>query len=223
MNFNSLTPAQQSQMLAKQGAENSFIDAMANSNARYYISGHNHHNDNSIVTSPDGTSSVHQIISQSDSSKFYTPSAPYSANETPIAQQLNQIGYYIYTINGPRVTVDYYAAPASAVDSQGLSITSGGNPTYNFQKVQTFGYSLNGKEFLIQSGGNLTRRSQQLRFHHHVAGWPQYQHQHGPRRPHFDRGDRHRLDRPDCRLRFGRPDPLGHGRDWPARRPARSP
>jgi hypothetical protein len=152
----SLTPAQQTQMLAKQSAENSFIGAMANSNAKYYICGHDHHDYNSVVTSPDGTASTHQIISQSDSSKFYTPGSPFSANDTPVAQQLNQVGYYIYTIDGPRVTVDYYAAPITTVDSTGKTITAGGNPTFNFTKQQTYGYSLNGKEFLVQSGGNLS-------------------------------------------------------------------
>jgi hypothetical protein len=127
---------------------------MAGSNAKYYISGHDHHDNVSIVTSPDGSASTHQIISQSDSSKFYTPGAPYSANETPIAQQLNSVGYYTYTVDGPRVTVNYYAAPASALDSTGTAITSGGNPTYNFTLQQTFGYSLNGKEVLVPQGGS---------------------------------------------------------------------
>ena len=77
VNVGSLTPEpSRAQLAAKQSAENAFIGAMANSNAKYYICGHDHHDYNSVVTSPDGTSSVHQIISQSDSSKFYTPSSP---------------------------------------------------------------------------------------------------------------------------------------------------
>ena len=155
VDLSDLTTDQQNQLLAKQAAENAFIGAMAGSNAKYYVCGHDHHDYNSIVTSPDGTASVHQIISQSDSSKFYTPGAPFSGHDTPIAQQLEQLGYYIYTIDGPRVTVDYYAAPASTVDSQGLTILDGGNPVFAFTKQQTFGYSLNGKEFVIPAGGSL--------------------------------------------------------------------
>ena len=47
-------------------------------------------------------------------------------------------------------------APASTTDSQGLSITQGGNPTFNFTKQQTFGYSLNGREFLVAQGVSYT-------------------------------------------------------------------
>ena len=68
------------------------------------------------------------------------------------------MGYYTYTVDGPRVTVNYYADPngASAVDSTGKTIAQGGNPTFNFQKVRTSGYSMNGKEVVITPGASYT-------------------------------------------------------------------
>ena len=33
-----------------------------------------------------------------------------TARETQIAQELNTIGYYVYTVDGPKVSVDYYSA-----------------------------------------------------------------------------------------------------------------
>ncbi len=140
---------------AKRAAADAFITGLADNHVHYYICGHDHHHYDSVVASPlNPGKSVHQVISQSDSSKFYAPARPFSANDTPVSQQLEQIGFYIYTVDGPRVTVDYYAAPATAADSQGKTIADGGSPVYSFAKQLTFGYSLNGKEFLVTQQGS---------------------------------------------------------------------
>ena len=96
--------------------QNAFYASLQNNGVRYYICGHDHIMQNSIVASPDGKSSVQEIIGASDSSKFYTPKAITDANwfgqktrETSVAQQGYHVGYYIYTVDGPRVTVTYYA------------------------------------------------------------------------------------------------------------------
>ena len=80
---------------------------------------------------------MQNIIGSSNSYKFYIPLNPtndtnYNLNpannpsycqpittvrpicelrETPIAQELFSVGYYIFTVDGPRVTVDFYASP----------------------------------------------------------------------------------------------------------------
>ncbi len=142
---------------AKRAAADAFITSLADNCVHYYICGHDHHHYDSVVADPlNPGKKVHQIISQSDSSKFYVPKLPVSSNDTPISQQLEQVGYYIYTVDGPRVTVDYYAAPASTQDGEGLTIEAGGSPTYRFTKQLTFGYSLNGKEFLVAEQGGYT-------------------------------------------------------------------
>jgi hypothetical protein len=149
--------------------QNAFFASLQNNGVRYYISGHDHMHQRSIIASPDGLSQVHEIISGSDSSKFYTPKALTDPNwfgqkvrETSLAQDLYRIGFYIYTVDGPRVTVDYYAddhgdwlsdasyptGPAGA----GTHVT----PVLNFVKRETFGYSLNGQEFLVPQGGSYT-------------------------------------------------------------------
>ena len=61
----------------------------------------------------------------SDSSKFYIPSVPLNDNlydepaspggfgklrQTPISQELNTVGFYIFTVEGPQVSVDFYSA-----------------------------------------------------------------------------------------------------------------
>jgi hypothetical protein len=103
-------------------------------------------NHRSIVTSPDGNYKVQEIISASDSTKFYTPAAPYDARETTVSDQQNMIGYYIYTVSGPKVTGQYWATtPAANGD-----ITA--NPVWTLQ--DTFGYSLNGKQFTIARGAS---------------------------------------------------------------------
>ena len=70
------------------------------------------------------------------------------------------IGYYIYTVDGPRVTVDFYsddhgnwqsdASYPTGPSGAGSHIT----PTFNFVKKQTWGYSLNGQQILVPQGGS---------------------------------------------------------------------
>ena len=86
------------------------------------------------------------MITASDSSKFYTPSEPASANDTPIQQDLGRVGYYIVTVDGPRVTIDYYA-----------DVTGGGDygldgATFTFARRASTSYSLNGKTQVIAQG-----------------------------------------------------------------------
>jgi 3',5'-cyclic AMP phosphodiesterase CpdA len=137
-------------------AQNAFINSLATNHVHYYISGHDHHHYESVVTCPDGSASVHQIISASDSSKFYTPCLPVSTNDMPISQDLYKIGYYIYTVDGPRVTVDYYGVPSGQIGGILPTAASGthATPTLtgNWQKLSSWGYSLNGQEFLVPEG-----------------------------------------------------------------------
>ena len=137
----------------KRAAEDTFIATLADNNVRYYITGHDHHHSYSVVRSPlNSAKSIHQIVSQSDSSKFYTPATPFSANQTMISEDLYQVGYYIYTVDGPRVTADYYSVPAN------VTSTFSATPvlTGNWQKAVTYGYSLNGREFLVAQGAAYT-------------------------------------------------------------------
>ena len=146
LNYGTLLPADQATFTAKTNFINSFLDSMYSNDVKYVISGHDHHHYNSIVTSPDLQSKTHQLICASDSSKFYTPGTPISGNDLPVEQQLNRIGYYIFTVDGPRVTIDYYA-DVTASNYKG---------PFSFVKQSTTGYSLNGKEFVIQEGAAYT-------------------------------------------------------------------
>ena len=69
------------------------------------------------MTSPDGAASVGQLICSSNSYKFYGPARPsrdeafnLPTRERNVAQELFTIGYYIFTVDGPRVTVDFYSS-----------------------------------------------------------------------------------------------------------------
>jgi 3',5'-cyclic AMP phosphodiesterase CpdA len=160
VNFSSLSTANQTALLAKQQAEDAFINSLATNNVHFYISGHDHHHYDSIVQSPLGTNRVHQIISASDSSKFYTPTLPVSTNDTPVSQDLYKVGYYIYTVDGPRVTVDYYGVDVTTNSSFVVSsstesiVTKTPVLTGNWRKILTYGYSLNGGEFIVPEGGS---------------------------------------------------------------------
>ncbi len=145
--------------------QNTFLASLQGNGVKYYISGHDHISQRSIITSPDGKSKVQEIIGASDSSKFYTPKAitdpnwfGQKARETSVTQDMGRVGFYIYTVNGPRVTVDYYAddqggwqsdaSYPSGPSSAGSHVT----PTFHFVKRASWGYSLNGKEFVVGGG-----------------------------------------------------------------------
>jgi hypothetical protein len=147
--------------------QDAFIESMARNNARYYIHGHDHMHDRSIVTTTDGVSAkVTQLLCASDSSKFYIPANPSNdkcydeptppvgfgrLRQTPLSQELNTVGFYIFTVDGPQVTVEFHSAEVypSLKTKEYVILTT---PTLNFLKRETFGYSLNGKELLIAPG-----------------------------------------------------------------------
>ena len=144
-------------------ARNAFIGSLQRNGVRYFMGGHDHMHNRAIVASPDGNSMVQDITTASNSYKFYIPDDPsndekYSVpafggpRETPIAQELFTVGYYIVTVDGPRVTVDFYSSPNGCNGDCDLTVT----PTLTFTKRETFGYSLNGKEFLVPQGGSYT-------------------------------------------------------------------
>ena len=123
--------------------------------------------DRSLVASTDGTASVMQVVGVSASNKFYIPTNDASGTsrlsndqvycggtrQTELAQELNTIGYYIVTVDGSAVTVDFYSAPVYPTYSGGEYLIST-VPTLNFTRRERFGYGLNGKSFAISQGAS---------------------------------------------------------------------
>lgn len=144
--------------------QDAFIQSLQDNNVKYLINGHDHMHNRAVVTTTDGTTAkVQDITTQSDSSKFYTPVNPSNdqkydvpafghTRETPIAQELYNVGYYIFTVDGPKVTVDYYADTTGGYNPSSSWIT----PVFDFERKETFGYSLNGKEFVVAQGQSFT-------------------------------------------------------------------
>jgi hypothetical protein len=126
-----------------------FIASLDANKVGYYLGGHDHQHYRSSVTA--GGKTAEQIITSSNSYKFYTPSTPYQqAGELPIADELYTIGYYIFTVDGPCVTVDFYSSSHGA--DYGDTDLTYSPPSYNFYLRETFGYSLNGKSFTVAHG-----------------------------------------------------------------------
>ncbi len=156
---------------AKPAEQNTFLSSLFNNGVRLYINGHDHMHNRAIVESPDRTSVVQNITASSNSYKFYIPLIPSNdetynlpafgfRRETVVAQELFTVGYYIVTVDGPRVTVDYYSSPNGC--SGDCDQTNDVIP-YTFTKRESFGYSLNGKDFLIPQGASYAS----VRDHHH--------------------------------------------------------
>lgn len=142
-----LTADQLAALNAKISTENDFLTSLKANDVKFLICGHDHHDYVSVVTSPNGAGQAHQLIASSDSSKFYTPQTPVSANDAPVQQDLGRVGYYIVTVDGPRVTIEYYG------DQAGNSNFTG---PFNFVKIASESYSLNGKEAIVSQGGSYT-------------------------------------------------------------------
>ena len=135
-------------LAAKRAAANDFLAAMQANQVHYVISGHDHHHYESLVTSPDGASTVHQLIAQCTASRFHTPRTPVSSKDAPIQQDLRRVGYYIVTVDGPRVAIDYYG------DATGGGYYGVNGGTFSFVKIASTGYSLNGKANLVAQGAS---------------------------------------------------------------------
>ncbi|MHC1728727.1 MAG: metallophosphoesterase [Syntrophobacteraceae bacterium] len=130
--------------------QNAFIGSLHFYGARYYISGHDHIHNRSLIKSPDGLSEVQQIICASASSKFYIPANPspdrkYNRppREVLMSQEVNTIGYYIFTVDGPHVSVAFFsAAVAPSFNEQKRIYTIRQTPDLRFTRKETLGYSL---------------------------------------------------------------------------------
>ena len=135
-----------------------FIRSLQSNKVGYFQSGHDHMHHRSIIHANDGNGEIEQIISSSNSYKFYAPfgtpsSQTYNPNhpETVISQELYTIGYYIYTVDGPWVTVDFYSSK-SGLGYYGIGLLFDTPDLDHFYHRERFGYSLNGKSFTIQRG-----------------------------------------------------------------------
>ena len=160
-------------------AQDAFITSMYKSGVRYYMQGHDHMHNRSLVSVTSGTPTdgvspkVENIICASDSHKFYTPNVPSNdekydiaafghARQAQISQDLHKVGFYVYTVDGPRVTGEYYsadvpnAAPTPNCKQPFPSMcefTAPTTPPLTFARAETFGYSLNGKEYQVCQAG----------------------------------------------------------------------
>jgi 3',5'-cyclic AMP phosphodiesterase CpdA len=132
--------------------QNAFFAGLSKNGVRYYICGHDHLHFRSLIASLDGRFTLQQIIGASDSYKFYKPKKPDSPRERSLAKELERIGYYVYTIDGPRVIARYYSAAPFGKEPA--------DPKWEWR--ETFGYSLNGKEFLVRQDDSYTSVSDSI-------------------------------------------------------------
>ena len=157
---------------SKPSQQNPFYASLVDNGVRYMISGHDHIHNRALVESPNGLYELQQIINTGASTKFYMPGSLNSfiggygdvkQRETQISQEVHNIGYYIYKVDGPRVTVDYFSD--STGDFQdGADFPYGAEsipaplytPQFNFVKKETWGYSTNGQQFFIEQGDPYT-------------------------------------------------------------------
>lgn len=153
---------------SKPDQQNPFYASLVENGVRYMLSAHDHIHNRALVKSPDGLNEVQQIIHTGASTKFYTPASldtfsNTKQRETQISQELRNIGYYIYSVDGPRVTVDYYSdATGNFMDDANYPYGDASIPArlympkFNFVKKETYGYSTNGQQFAVPQGDSFT-------------------------------------------------------------------
>ncbi|MBN1568638.1 MAG: metallophosphoesterase [Acidobacteria bacterium] len=153
---------------SKAATQDVFYASLAANGVRYMLSGHDHLHNRAIVASPDGENQVQQIIHMAGSTKFYGPASldgfsNTKGRETQLSQELYKVGYYVYTIDGPRVSVDYYSDTGPGF--QDMEDYPYGDdsvperlylPEITFAKKESYGYSTNGQQFLIAQGAAYT-------------------------------------------------------------------
>ncbi|SDW12777.1 metallophosphoesterase family protein [Thiocapsa roseopersicina] len=134
-------------------ARNRFIGSLDRNRVGAFLGGHDHMHHRSLIASPDVSAVAEQIICASNSYKFYTPrSTPNDIQgcETVVAHELYTIGYYIFTVDGPCMTVEFYSSSHGA-DYGDVDLAYGPGE-HVFHLRERFGYSLNGKSFDVANG-----------------------------------------------------------------------
>jgi hypothetical protein len=152
--------------------QNAFYSTLSGNKTGYLFTGHDHMHNRSLVASPNGTANVEQLVCAASSYIFYAPGGLSSHGndssgtgypnaglaaknrETVLSQELYSNGYYIVTIDGPRVTVDFYSADPDPTTPDLLPVELSTTPTLTYSKRETFGYSLNGSRFIVSQGGS---------------------------------------------------------------------
>ena len=137
-------------------SRDSFISSLQANKTGYYMGGHDHMHHRSLIANSTSSAKVEQVICSSNSYKFYIPKTTpndTAGRESVVAQELFTVGYYIFTVDGPAVTVEFYSSSHGGdYGDSDLSAT----PTMPFYRRERFGYSLNGKEFVIANGESYT-------------------------------------------------------------------
>lgn len=139
-----------------------FITSLQANNVRYYVCGHDHMHVRNQVKTMDGSAKVIELVGASNSNKFYYPEYPKSNDElfcskkrdTLFNEEFNTVGYTIVTVDGSNVIMDFYSSPAYPSPFQDGDFST--TPALTFSWRETFGYSLNGKQFVIPAGSAYT-------------------------------------------------------------------
>jgi hypothetical protein len=133
--------------------QNQFYQILAQNKVDAYIGGHDHMMQLDRVTSPNGATTVTQIISGSDSNKFYVPAgtAPnlnggktnaeqYGRTQDVLLQSLYDVGYWIFTVDGTTVDASYYAAASGATLGGGEYLMTTTPTPLNFHEIYTVSF-----------------------------------------------------------------------------------
>jgi hypothetical protein len=133
--------------------QNAFYSILAQNKVDAYIGGHDHMMQLDRVVSPDGATTVTQIISGSDSNKFYIPAGTdpnrnggktnaeqYGRTEDVILDKLYDISYWIFTVDGTTVDASYYSAASGATLQGGEYLTTATPTPLNFREVYNFSF-----------------------------------------------------------------------------------
>ena len=117
--------------------QNAFFSCLQKYGVRYFICGHDHMYHHSRIKSPDGFSELEQIICGSAAHKFYLPRPPFLERETPIAQELNRIGFLIVRVKNDLIKTEYFSTEPFGTEPK----------TAVWELRDSFGYTLDGEKF----------------------------------------------------------------------------
>jgi len=146
-----------------------FITSLQNNGVRLFFCGHDHMHDRSLIATSDGsTAKVTQIISSCNSNKFYAPQSPSvdalasgGKRQTVLNQELLTVGYYIVTVDGDNVAVEFFSAAAGSTPdgkppAPGTAYQMATTPALAFTRREVFGYGLKGQQFVVGQGKSFT-------------------------------------------------------------------
>lgn len=122
-----------------------FLSAIRFGGGRFYLCGHDHQHSRTAIIDSAGNFIVEQVIAAPAGEKYYSYDPPTDPRDIEVVHQGDRCGYYLFTVDGPHVSVDFVSSPRPA---------SSGPAVFDWSITDRYTYSANGQQFAVPANAS---------------------------------------------------------------------